>query len=135
MTTVDLSKYSEFVTAVTSAESLDTEKLIKRMREMEASGINVARLMTGCAGLAAEAGEFNEIPKKMLFQGKPVNDDEIFHMKRELGDIVWYWIQACLALGADPHEIIAMNVDKLKKRYPGGQFDVTQSENRKAGDI
>ena len=97
--------------------------------------INVPLLLTGALGLAAETGEFCEIPKKIFFQGKPLTEEEVFHMKRELGDIMWYWINACRALRLDPNEVIAENVNKLKARYPGGEFDVYHSENRAAGDI
>ena len=91
--------------------------------------------MTAACGLSAESGEFMEIIKKILFQGKPVNEENLFHMKRELGDIMWYFMQACMALGTTPEEIIEMNVEKLKKRYPGGEFDVHYSENRLLGDV
>jgi len=92
-------------------------------------------LLTAAMGLAAECGEFTEIPKKIVFQGKPVNEENIFHMKRELGDIMWYWINACRALNLDPNDVIAENVNKLKARYPGGEFDAFHSENRKQGDL
>jgi NTP pyrophosphatase (non-canonical NTP hydrolase) len=97
--------------------------------------INVPLLLTACLGLAAETGEFIEIPKKMFFQGKPLTDENLFHMKRELGDVMWYWINACTALNLDPNEVIAENVNKLKARYPGGEFDAHYSENRQQGDI
>ena len=92
-------------------------------------------LITACLGLAAESGEFIEIPKKIIFQGKALTEDNLFHMKRELGDIMWYWINACRALRLDPNDVIAENVEKLKARYPGGEFNVFNSENRKANDI
>jgi NTP pyrophosphatase (non-canonical NTP hydrolase) len=97
--------------------------------------INVPLLLTAALGLAAETGEFCEIPKKMFFQGKPLNEENLFHMKRELGDVMWYWINACRALNLDPNEVIEENVRKLEARYPGGKFDVTQSEVRNVGDI
>jgi NTP pyrophosphatase (non-canonical NTP hydrolase) len=132
--TIDLNRYTEFVGAVTSAESNDTETLINRIRELN-KDTNVALLSTAAIGLSAESGEFNEIVKKMLFQGKPFNEDNRFHMMRELGDIMWYWTNACRALGYDPNEVIAENVRKLEARYPGGAFDAHYSENRKAGDL
>jgi NTP pyrophosphatase (non-canonical NTP hydrolase) len=92
-------------------------------------------MLTAALGLSAEAGEFTEVVKKIIFQGKPVNEDNLFHMKRELGDIMWYFMQACMALDVSPEEVIEMNVDKLKARYPGGEFDVHFSENRKQGDV
>ena len=97
--------------------------------------INVPLLLTAALGLAAETGEFCEIPKKMYFQGKPLNEENVFHMKRELGDIMWYWINACRALGFDPNDVIAENVRKLESRYPGGSFDPCYSENRQQGDL
>jgi NTP pyrophosphatase (non-canonical NTP hydrolase) len=97
--------------------------------------INVPLLLTAALGLAAETGEFCEIPKKIFFQGKPLTEENVFHMKRELGDVMWYWINACRALNLDPNDVIEENVNKLKSRYPGGEFDVHQSENRQTGDI
>lgn len=132
---VDLNKYQEFVQAVTSDASNDIEVFISRVRELNSLGVNVPLLMTGGIGLASEGGEFNEIVKKMLFQGKPFNEENRFHMKRELGDIGWYWVNSCRALGLDPNEVLAENVKKLESRYPGGSFDAYYSENRKDGDL
>ena len=132
---VDTQKYTEFVDAVTSISSKDSEAFSVRLRELYAKGLPVERLLTAAVGMSAESGEFTEIVKKMIFQGKPVNEDNLFHLKRELGDIMWYVAQACMALDTDFNEIIEMNVDKLKSRYPGGEFDVHFSENRKEGDV
>jgi NTP pyrophosphatase (non-canonical NTP hydrolase) len=140
---IDLNKYSEFVAEVTSEPSNDLTTFMNRCDELDANyadgshgpNINVPLLLTACLGLAAESGEFCEIPKKMLFQGKPLNEENVFHMKRELGDIMWYWINACRALGLEPNDVIAENVNKLKARYPGGDFDPYYSENRKPGDL
>ena len=96
---------------------------------------NVPQLLTDALGLTAESGEFNEIVKKIILQGKPYNEDNLFHMKRELGDICWYIAQACMALDSSYDEILVLNVDKLKKRYSGGEFDVYKSENRAEGDL
>ena len=132
---VDTQKYTEFVDAVTSNESKNSESFSVRLRELYAEGLPVERLLTAAVGMSAESGEFTEIVKKMIFQGKPVNDDNLFHLKRELGDIMWYVAQACMALDTDFNEIIEMNVEKLKARYPGGEFDVHKSEHRKEGDL
>ena len=133
---VDLNKYKEFVEEVTSLESNETMVLKHTMEELEKeSGVNIALLLTGAIGIASEGGEFAEIVKKCIFQGKPLDDETIFHAKRELGDIMWYWINSCRALGLDPNEVVAENVNKLKARYPGGEFDVHYSENRKEGDL
>lgn len=135
MSEIDLQKYTKFVLAVTSKESKDFTSFTNRLNELNDGTVNVPLLLTAGFGLASEAGEFNEIVKKMLFQGKPLNEDNIFHMKRELGDIMWYWVNACNALNLDPNAVIAENVDKLKNRYPGGEFNVWHSENRKEGDL
>jgi len=132
---VDTQKYTEFVDAVTSISSKDSEAFSVRLRELYAKGLPVERLLTAAVGMSAESGEFTEIVKKMIFQGKPVNKENLFHLKRELGDIMWYVAQACMALDTDFNEIIEMNVDKLKSRYPGSEFDVHYSENRKDGDV
>jgi len=133
---IDLNKYQDFVQAVTSDASNNLEVLIARMRELEQNeNLNIALLNTASTGLASEGGEFSEIVKKMLFQGKPFNEENRFHMKRELGDIIWYWANACRALGYDPNEVIAENVTKLESRYPGGSFDAWHSENRQQGDL
>jgi len=132
---VDTKKYTEFVDAVTSNESKGSDAFTVRLRELYAEGLPVERLLTAAVGMSAESGEFIEVVKKMIFQGKPVNEENLFHLKRELGDIMWYVAQACMALDTDFNEIIEMNVEKLKSRYPGGEFDVHHSENRKDGDV
>ena len=136
MNNIDLNKYADFVFAVCSMESKDFESFVARLRELnEHEIVNVPLLATAATGLGSEGGEFQEIVKKILFQGKPLNDENIFHMKRELGDIAWYWTNACNALGLDPNEVLAENVSKLESRYPGGKFDANYSENRKEGDL
>lgn len=141
---IDLNKYQDFVAAVTSRESNDLTTFMNRMDEVDGNYIgegqhgpdaNIPLLITACMGLAAEAGEFIEIPKKILFQGKPFTEENLFHMKRELGDVMWYWINACRALNLDPNDVIAENVNKLESRYPGGKFDAFYSENRQDGDL
>ena len=132
---VNTDAYLEFVNAVTSTPSKDHEAFIYRLQELEGQDFHAERLLTAAVGACAEAGEFTEIVKKIVFQGKPVNEDNLFHMKRELGDIMWYIAQACMALDVSIDEIIAMNVEKLAARYPAGAFDVYYSENRKEGDV
>jgi NTP pyrophosphatase (non-canonical NTP hydrolase) len=133
---IDLNKYKEFVGEVTSEESNRMSDFMHRVQDLGATtNVNIPLLMTAAIGLAAEGGEFCEIPKKVVFQGKPLDDDTIFHMKRELGDVMWYWMNACRALKLDPNEVIAENVKKLEKRYPGGSFDAFYSENRQEGDL
>ena len=136
MSQVDLNKYKEFVEKVTSLQSNETGGLTSQLEKLEKeSGVNMALLLTGSIGIASEGGEFAEIVKKCIFQGKPLDDETIFHAKRELGDIMWYWVNSCRALNLDPNEVMAENVEKLKSRYPGGEFDVHYSENRKVGDL
>jgi len=147
--TIDLNRYTQFVAAVTSKESSDLTTFMDRLDQLDANyevhaplgismhgpSINVPLMITSGIGLSSECGEYNEIIKKMLFQGKPLTEENVFHMKRELGDIMWYWINACRALEFDPNDVIEENVRKLEARYPGGKFDAHHSENRKQGDL
>ena len=132
---IDFEKYTEFVNAVTSEDSKYGGHFKDRVRELDSKEFKTHRALTAALGLCAESGEFTEIVKKIVFQGKPVTKENLFHMKRELGDIMWYFIQACILLETTPEEIIDMNVNKLKSRYPGGEFDAHFSENRKEGDV
>ena len=132
---VDFNKYSQFVDAVTSDESKDFLALSDRLVELDKRGANIERLLTAGVGLNAEAGEFLEIVKKMVFQGKPWNEANKEHLVIELGDVIWYAANACMALGISFEDVVARNVTKLEKRYPGGQFDVYYSENREEGDL
>ena len=131
---VDLDKYAVFVDGVTSDPSKNYQSFIDSLSSLDGKGAHIERLLTASVGLSAESGEFMEIVKKMVFQGKPWNDDNREHLIIELGDVMWYVMQACMALDVSIEEVVAGNVDKLKKRYPGGEFDVYQSENRKEGD-
>jgi NTP pyrophosphatase (non-canonical NTP hydrolase) len=135
MSNIDTQKYVDFVKETTSAPSLDYHVLASRLSELEASGANVTQMMTAAFGLSAEAGEFTEVVKKIVFQGKPYTEENIFHMKRELGDIMWYLAQACMALDISIDEVIQMNFDKLSSRYPEGSFSIDRSENREQGDV
>ena len=137
MKQIDLNRYTKFVDAVTSNESNNYDHLHRRIAELRNAepNFNPSLLLTAAIGMPAEVGEFSEIPKKIFFQGKPFNEEARFHMKRELGDVMWYWINACRALNLDPNDVIAENVNKLESRYPGGKFDAHYSENRKEGDL
>ena len=132
---IDFKRYEEFVDAVTSDCSKDFVDLSDRLVELNREGANIERLTTSGVGLAAESGEFLEIVKKMVFQGKPWNDANREHLIIELGDVMWYVAQACMALDIDFDEVIKRNVQKLEKRYPGGKFDIGDSENRAADDL
>lgn len=133
---IDSDKYIEFVRQTTSPASSDFAQLLARMTELEAENdADVPRLLTAALGMSAEAGEFTEVVKKIILQGKPYTEENVFHMKRELGDICWYIAQACMALDTNFREIMEMNYEKLSARYPEGAFDVYRSENRKEGDL
>ena len=132
---IDFKNYEKFVDAVTSDASTDFVSLSDRLVELDEKGANIERLLTAGVGINAEGGEFLEIIKKMIFQGKPFNEDNREHMIIELGDLMWYVAQACMALGIPFDEVVARNVKKLEKRYPGGQFDVYYSENREVDDL
>ncbi len=131
---VDLDKYLNFVDGVTSDPSKDYKSFIESLHHLNGEGSNINRLATAGVGLAAESGEFLEIVKKMVFQGKPWNADNREHLIIELGDIMWYVAQACIALDISFDDVIRGNVRKLEKRYPGGSFSVEKSEVRVAGD-
>ena len=132
---VDFNKYAIFVDGVTSNPSKDYKSFLDALKYLDGEGSNIHRLLTAAVGISAEGGEFMEIVKKMVFQGKPWNDDNRKHLTIELGDVMWYVMQACMALEIPLDEVIAGNVEKLKKRYPGGEFNVYQSENRAEGDL
>lgn len=134
MSTVKFERYQEFVSAVTSDASTNFVDFADRIVELDRKGANIERLLTAGVGINAEGGEFLEIIKKMIFQGKPFNEDNREHLIIELGDIMWYVAQACTALEISFDEVLAMNVKKLEKRYPGGSFDVFYSENRAEDD-
>jgi len=131
-----INDYGKFVDSTTSSESKYTGDLVMRLTTLQTQYKDVAwsRLMTSAIGMLAESGEFAEIMKKILFQGKVMNEDNRFHMKRELGDVLWYWIQGCIALGYEPEEVMKENIKKLESRYPNG-FEIARSENREEGDI
>jgi NTP pyrophosphatase (non-canonical NTP hydrolase) len=132
---IDPQKYLEFVDAVTSQESKETSVFFERIEYLKNKDFPTQRLLTAAVGMSAEAGEFTEVVKKIVFQGKEPTEENLFHLKRELGDVMWYVAQACMGLGVSLDEIIEMNIDKLKARYPGGEFDAHYSENRQEGDV
>ena len=132
---VNFKEYSKFVDAVTSDESKDFIAFSDRIVALDEKGANIERLLTGAVGINAEGGEVMEIVKKLIFQGKPWDDQNIYHLKRELGDVMWYVMQCLIALDSSMDEIVGMNVEKLKARYPGGEFDPFYSENRQEGDL
>ena len=132
---IDFLKYAKFVNEVTSQESKENSVFFERLEYRKNKKFPSERLLTAAVGLCAESGEFTEVIKKIVFQGKEPTEENLFHLKREMGDIMWYFMQACMALDVSPEEIIEMNVEKLKSRYPGGEFDVHYSENRKEGDL
>ena len=132
---VNFAEYSKFVDAVTSDQSRDFIAFSDRIVSLDEKGANIERLLTGAVGINSEGGEIMEIVKKLVFQGKPWDQDTKYHIKRELGDVMWYVMQCLLALDTSMDEIVGMNVDKLKARYPGGEFEAWYSENRQEGDL
>ena len=132
---IDFDKYTKFVDAVTSDESRDFLALSDRLVSLDEKGANIERLMTGAVGINAEGGEVLEIVKKLVFQGKPWNEETRYHLKRELGDTLFYLMECCIALETTIDEVAQMNIDKLEKRYPGGAFDPYYSENREVNDL
>ena len=133
--TITNEQYSKFVSSVTSAPSTNYENFIERLDELNELGVNIPKLITSYTGICAEAGEYAEVVKKIIFQSKPYTEDNVFHMRREIGDILFYISVACEALGFSMDDAIQMNVEKLSARYPGGTFDAYLSENRKDGDV
>ena len=131
---IDPKKYAQFVDGVTSQESKDGDAFTARLADLYYQDFDTHRFLTAALGMSAEAGEFTEIIKKIVFQGKPVNDENLFHLKRELGDVMWYISQACIALDTSIEDVIYMNIEKLEARYPDG-FESFRSENRSEGDI
>jgi NTP pyrophosphatase (non-canonical NTP hydrolase) len=130
-----INDYAKFVDSTTSDESKHFLAFIDSTSKLEVQeNINVPRVLTSAIGMLAESGEFTEVLKKMVFQGKEFSEENRFHMKRELGDILWYWIQGCIALGYTPDEVMDENIKKLEARYPNG-FEVARSETREVGDI
>tara|TARA_A100001234_G_C12453174_1_gene311935 strand:- start:181 stop:606 length:426 start_codon:yes stop_codon:yes gene_type:complete len=132
---VDYNKYAEFVNAVTSFPSQTNDEFIKRIEDLDGKNVNIARLLTAAVGISAEGGEFTELVKKIAFQGKELNSDVKLHMIKEMGDVMWYMAQACMALDIDLNTVLTQNMVKLMSRYPDGTFDVYFSENRKEGDL
>tara|TARA_B100000575_G_scaffold279140_1_gene267181 strand:+ start:266 stop:670 length:405 start_codon:yes stop_codon:yes gene_type:complete len=132
--TINFKRYEEFVSEVTSEASTNFVDFADRIGELDREGANIERLLTAGVGINAEGGEFLEIIKKMVFQGKPWNEDNRDHLIIELGDLLWYVAQATMALDVSFDEVIETNIKKLEKRYPSGSFDIYKSENRRVGD-
>ena len=134
---IDFNKYTEFVEAVSSEPTNNVDAMINRITELANNypNLNISLMMNSAIGLGSEGGEVEEVVKKVVWQGKELDEATVFHLKRELGDVIWYWTNMCRALGFKPEDIIAENVNKLESRYPGGKFDVHYSENRKEGDL
>ena len=133
---IKIDDYGKFVKSTTSDESLRTEVMADRLFGLQSTYKDAewSQLITCSMGMQAESGEFSEIIKKIVFQGKHFDEDVKFHLKRELGDVLWYWVQGCLALGYTPEEVMQENITKLEKRYPNG-FEIHRSEVREEGDI
>ena len=127
---VDLYQYEGFVNGVTSEDSKSNDKYMHKTASLANEGLDVPRIITAAMGLAGEVGEFNDIVKKIFFQGKPYNKENKEKLENELGDIMWYWAQGCMALKLDPYKVLENNIKKLESRYPGGKFTIKSSEER-----
>ena len=130
-----LQEYTDFVDKVTSEASKSSGKMSERIDYLNSKNVEVSRLFTAGIGLSGEVGEFNEIIKKIMFQAKTFDSVTHEHMKKELGDIMWYVTQACLALKVDLSDVIIANKEKLSKRFPEKKFSVKENEERKLGDV
>jgi NTP pyrophosphatase (non-canonical NTP hydrolase) len=141
---ISLDAYQQFVGDTTSIYSSNPEEFVNKVNELSrkvpednvnGTGVDLNQLLTAAIGITAEGGEFAEIVKKISFQGKPYNEQSRTHMIKEMGDVMWYIAQGCIALGTNLEEVLEMNVEKLTSRYPEGAFRVFRSENRQEGDI
>ena len=94
-------------------------------------GEDTGTILLACLGLSGEVGEFNYMIKKWIFHEKDLDEE---HLKKELGDIMWYIAMMCHAFRWNLNEIMQMNIDKLQARYPDG-FDTNRANNRKNGDV
>ena len=134
MSQVNLHAYQSFVEAITSEDSNNPAAFVRRIQELAAQGVNPALLNTVSIGLPSEAGEFSDLVKKVLFHRKELTDEVRNKLNKELGDVMWYWMNACRALGLDPNQVIQDNVAKLESRHPDGKFNVDFETSRTAAD-
>lgn len=93
--------------------------------------LDLGGIFNACLGLSGEVGEFNDMIKKWVFHEKELDME---HAKKEMGDVLWYVAMMCESFGWNMDEIMQMNVDKLKARYPEG-FSVDRSLHRADGDV
>lgn len=121
------------VLANVTNDGKSTERLMGEMNVSECFCFpnDFGGVINACLGLSGEVGEFNDMIKKWIFHEKELDVD---HAKKELGDIMWYIALMCKSFGWNLDEIMQINIDKLKARYPDG-FDVEKANNRKEGDI
>jgi NTP pyrophosphatase (non-canonical NTP hydrolase) len=94
-------------------------------------GFNIGGVLNACLGLSGEVGELNDMIKKWVFHEKELDET---HLKKELGDVMWYVAMMCQSMGWELDDVLQMNIDKLIARYPEG-FDVFKANNRQAGDV
>lgn len=140
MAKLTFEEYRQFVDSITSDTSKQYTTFLHRLADLEQSdahmddNVNIPRLITAAFGMMAEGGEFGDIVKKILFQGKEITPELRDKLIKELGDVAWYWANACTALNVSPNEVIQRNKNKLLERFPGGEFSVERSENRSKND-
>lgn len=92
---------------------------------------DVGTIIDACLGLSGEVGEFNDLIKKWIFHEKDLDEE---HLKRECGDIMWYIAMMCHAFKWDLNDIMDININKLRNRYPEG-FDPEKANNREVNDV
>lgn len=124
--------------AMRTNDGKGSERLYKKLFTGKVEDFHITKdlndmggVLNGCLGLSGEAGEVLDMVKKWVFHEKELDKE---HLKKEIGDVMWYVAMLCENFGFDLDEILQMNVDKLMARYPEG-FDTDKANNRNPGDI
>lgn len=115
-------------------DGLATQRLVDALGAEEVIpplNYDLGGVLNACIGLSGEVGELNDMVKKWIFHKKPL--DEV-HLKKELGDVMWYVAMMCESMGWKLNDVMQMNIDKLSARYPDG-FDINRANNRQQGDV
>ena len=107
-------------------------KMSERLTRPEVSEkYDLGGILEGCLGIAGESGELVDLIKKWIFHEKPLDET---HVKKELGDVLWYAALLCESFGWKLSDVMSLNIEKLRKRYPDG-FNAEAANNRKEGDV
>lgn len=106
------------------------EKAVRSLQQTPRELTKTEHMMAWCAiGLAGEAGETVDYIKKVVFHGHPIDRERI---KKELGDVSWYWATLAHVCGLTAEEVMETNIDKLMARYPNG---FTEEDSKKRVDV